>query len=114
MKARLGQVAEQVKDPLEIIPAEHAACLFMGKPPKRRGLAWIHDGTVSGLNRLVQEHGPEPLQVEKVVDPLRDAYTRNAHVSRFCATLQGRDVVVTPSARLEKEAREIIEKVVHH
>lgn len=114
MKARLGRLAEQVKDPLEIVPAEHAACLFMGTPPKRCGLAWIHDGTVSGLNRLAQEHGPKPLQVEKVVDPLRDACTRNAHVSRFCATLQDRGVVVTPPARLEKEAREIIEKVVHH
>ena len=49
-----------------------------------------------------------------MVDQLRDAYTRNADVSRFCTTLQDRDVVVTPSARLEKEVQEIIEKVVHH
>ena len=114
VKAQLGELAGQVKDPLEVVPAEHAAYVFIGKPPKRFGLAWIHDGKVSGLNTLVEEHGLKPLEVEKVVDQLRDAYTRNAEVSRFCATVQDRDVVVTPSAKLEKEVHEIIEKVVHH
>jgi hypothetical protein len=114
VKAQLGELAGQVKDPLEVVPAEHAAYVFIGKPPKRFGLAWIHDGKVSGLNTLVEEHGLKPLEVEKVVDQLRDAYTRNAEVSRFCATVQDRDVVVTPSARLEQEVHEIIEKVVHH
>ena len=45
---------------------------------------------------------------------LRDAYERNADVSRFCTTVQDRDVVVTPSDKLEKEVHEIIDKVVHH
>ena len=114
VKNQLGELAGQVKDPLEVVPAEHAAYVFIGKPPKRFGLAWIHDGKVSGLNTLVEEHGLKPLEVEKVVDQLRDAYERNADVSRFCTTVQDRDVVVTPSAQLEKEVHEIIEKVVHH
>ena len=49
-----------------------------------------------------------------MLDQLRDAYERNADVSRFCATVEDRDVVVTPSATLEKEVHEIIDKVVHH
>jgi len=48
------------------------------------------------------------------VDQLRDAYERNTDVNRFSATVQERDVVVTPSPELEKEVHEIIEKVVHH
>jgi hypothetical protein len=44
VKAQLGELAGQVKDPLEVVPAEHAAYVFIGKPPKRFGLAWIHDG----------------------------------------------------------------------
>ena len=114
VKTQLGELAGQVKDPLEVVPAEHAAYVFIGKPPKRFGLAWIHDGKISGLNTLVEEHGLKPLDVEKVVDQLRNAYERNADVSRFCTTVQDRDVVVTPSARLEKEVHEIIDKVVHH
>ena len=114
VESELGQLAGQVKDPLEVVPSEHAAYVFIGKPPKKFGLAWIHDGQVSGLNTLVEEHGLKPLEVEKVVDQLREAYERNADVNRFCATVQDRDVVVTPSARLEKEVHEIIDNVVHH
>ena len=114
VKNQLGELAGQVNDPLEVVPTEHAAYVFIGKPPKRFGLAWIHDGKISGLNTLVEEHGLKPLDVEKVVDQLRSAYESNADVSRFCTTVQDRDVVVTPSARLEKEVHEIIDKVVHH
>ena len=114
VKTQLGELAGQVKDPLEVIPAEHAAYVFIGKPPKRFGLAWIHDGKISGLNTLVAEHDLKPLEVERVVDKLRDAYERNADVSRFCTKVQDRDVVVTPSTRLEEEVHEIIDKVVHH
>ena len=110
----LGELVGQVKDPLEIVPAEHAAYVFIGKPPKRFGLAWIHDGKVSGLNTLVEEHGLKPLEMEKVVDQLRDAYERHAAASRFCTTVQDREVVVTPSAGLEQEVHEIIDRVVHH
>jgi hypothetical protein len=114
VKPQLGELAGRVKDPLEVVPAEQAAYVFIGKPPKRFGLAWIHDGEIYGLNTLVEEHGLKPLEVEKVVEQLREAYERNADVSRFCATVKDREVVVTPSARLEKEVHEIIDKVVHH
>jgi hypothetical protein len=112
--SQLGELAGKVKDPLEVIPAEHAAYVFIGKPPKKFGLAWIHDGEISGLNTLVEEHGLKPAEVEKVLDLLREAYERNADVSRFCATVQDCDVVVTPSRKLEKEVHEIIDEVVHH
>jgi hypothetical protein len=111
---QLGELAERVKDPLEVVPAEQAAYVFIGKPPKKFGLAWIHDGKISGLNTLVEEHGLKPLEIEKLLDQLRDAYTRNADVSRYCTTVQDRDVVVTPSAKLEQEVHQIIDKVVHH
>jgi len=114
IKDQLGELAGQVKDPLEVVPASQAAYVFIGKPPKKFGLAWIHDGKINGLNTLVEEHGLKPLEVNKLVDQLRDAYERNADVSRFCTTVENRDVVVTPSAELEKEVHEIITKVVHH
>jgi hypothetical protein len=114
VERQLDELAGQVKDRLEVVPSEHAAYVFIGKPPKKFGLAWIHDGKISGLNTLVEEHGLKPLEVEKVVDQLREAYERNSDVNRYCATVHDRDVVVTPSARLEKEVHDIIDKVVHH
>ena len=101
VRTQLGELAGKTKDPLEVVPAEHAAYVFIGKPPKKFGLAWIHDGKISGLNTLVEEHDLKPIEVEKVVDQLRDAYERYADVNRFTATVQDRDVVVTPSTRLE-------------
>lgn len=114
VEEQLGELAGRTRDPLEIVPAEHAAYVFIGKPPKNFGLAWIHDGEISGLNTLVEEHGLKPKEMQKVVEELRVAYERNADVSRFCATVQDREMVVTPSARLEHEVHDIIEKVVHH
>lgn len=114
VKAQLGELAGQVKDPLEVVPAKHAAYVFIGKPPKHFGLAWIHDGKINGLNKLVEEHGLKPLEVNKLVDQLREAYKRNADVSRYCTTVENRKVVVTPSPELEKEVHEIIAKVVQH
>jgi len=114
VKTQLGELAGQVKDPLEVVPAEHEAYVFIGKPPKRFGLAWIHDGKISGLKTLVEEHDLKPLEVEEAMHQLRNAYERNADVDRFSATVQNRDVVVTPSAKLESEVHQIIDRLVHH
>ncbi len=114
VKTQLGELAGQVKDPLEVIPSEHAAYVFIGKPPKRFGLAWIHDGKISGLKAIVEEHDLKPIEVQKAMDQLRQAYERNSDVNRFSATVQNREVVVTPSAKLESEVHEIIDSLVHH
>lgn len=114
VEKELDKLAGQVNDRLEVIPSEHAAYVYIGKPPKKFGLAWIHDGKISGLNTLVEEHGLDPLEVSKVVDQLRAAYERNADVKRFCTNVHDRDVVVTPSRRLEQEVHEIIDKLVKH
>lgn len=110
----LDQLAGQVKDRLEIVPSEHAAYVFIGKPPKKFGLAWIHDGKVSGLNTLVEEHGLSPQEIGQLLEQLRDAYERNTDVTRYSATVHDRDVIVTPSDQLEKEVHEIIDHVVAH
>ena len=114
VKSELRELAGKTRDPLEVVPSEHAAYVFIGKPPKKFGLAWIHDGEISGLNTLVEEHGLSPLEVEQVVQQLRDAYERNSEVNRFTMSVADRDVVVTPSTRLETEVHEIIDRVVHH
>jgi hypothetical protein len=114
VKSQLGELADKTNDPLEVVPAEHAAYVFIGKPPKKFGLAWIHNGEISGLNTLVEEHDLSQPEVAQILNQLREAYERNAKTKRFCITVEDRDVVVTPSTRLEKEVHEIIDKVVHH
>jgi hypothetical protein len=114
VEKELHELAETVNDPLEVVPAEHTAYVFLGKPPKKFGLAWIHDGKISGLNTLVEEHGLTPPEVGKVVDQLREAYERSKDVDRYTATVKDVDVVVTPSTEFEKEVHEIIDRILRH
>lgn len=113
VESELDELASKISDNLEIVPSEHAAYVFIGKPPKKFGLAWIHDGAVSGLNSLVQDHGMKPNEVEKVVDELRVVYQQANDAKRFCAKVKDRDVVVTPSSELEQEVHKIIERITH-
>ncbi len=110
---QLKELASKVSDPLEIVPSEHAAYVFIGKPPKSFGMAWVHDGKVSGLNTLVEEHDMKPAEIAGVVDELRSAYEHCNQASRFCADVEGKTLVVTPSEQLEREVHEIIDKLVH-
>jgi hypothetical protein len=113
VEKELEELAGKVSDRLEVVPSEHAAYVFIGKPPSKFGLAWIHDGKVSGLNNLVQDHGMKPLEVEKVVDELRAAYESTSDAKRYCTKVNSRDIVVTPSGRLETAVHEIIERITH-
>lgn len=114
VETEINKLAEQVNDRMEVVPSEHAAYVFIGKPPKKFGLAWIHDGKISQLNMLIEEHGLTQAEVEKVVEKLRDAYERNGDVERYNAVLHDHEVVVTPSPALEQQVHEIIEAVVRH
>lgn len=113
VESQLGELAGKISQPLEVVPSEHAAYVFIGKPPKKFGLAWIHDGKVMGLNTLVAEKGMKPSQVEKVIEDLRHAYERSSDANRYTAELPKRRVVVTPSERLESEVRDVIESISH-
>ena len=113
VESQLDELAGKVSDKLEVVPSKHAAYVFIGKPPKKFGLAWIHDGEVSGLNNLVQDHGMKPLEVEKVVDELRTVYQRANDAKRFCTKVKDRLVVVTPSSQLEEEVHKIIDRITH-
>ena len=110
---QLEELANKVSAPLEIVPTEHAAYVFIGKPPKKFGLAWVHDGKVSGLNTLVEEHGLKPAQVERVMEELREAYERNTEAKHYSTSVKGKPVTVTSSERLESDVHRIIEEILH-
>jgi hypothetical protein len=40
----LEKLAEKTNDPLEIVPTENSAYIFVGKPPKKFGALWIENG----------------------------------------------------------------------
>lgn len=113
VREQLKELANDVSDPLEIVPAEHAAYVFLGNPPKHFGLAWIHDGKVSGLNTLVKEHGVDAADIEKLIDDLRSAYEKHQDDAHFTTKIEDRTVVVTPSPEFEQEVHAIMENRLH-
>ena len=113
VEQELAELVHKVSQPLEVVPTDHAAYVFIGNPPKKFGLAWIHDGEVSGLNTLIEEHGVTPAEIEKVLESLREAYSRNQDTQHYTATVDQRKLVVTASETLEQEVHEIIEEILH-
>lgn len=113
VKSQLEELANKVSDHLEVVPADHEAYVYLGKPPKRFGIAWIHDGKVSGLKELVDENKLSQRAVQKLVDDLGKAYEHATETPRYSAQVGGRQVVVIPSKGLGQEVHQIIEGAVH-
>jgi hypothetical protein len=109
----LESLTHRVRDHLEIVPAEHEAYVFLGKPPKHFGIAWIHDGKVSSLKELIEENQLKPAAVERLIDALRAAYTHANDAPRYSVHIGNKEVVVIPSEGLEHEVHEILERTVH-
>jgi len=99
----LETLTHKVRDPLEIVPAEHAAYVF----------AWIHDGKVTSLKEMIDENHLSPGMVEQLIEELREAYTHAQDAPRYSAHIGDKEVVVIPSEGLESEVHEILEHTVH-
>ena len=113
VKAELEELAGRVSDHLEVVPAEHEAYVYLGRPPKRFGMAWIHDGKVSSLNELVGENKLTQHEAQKLVTELGHAYEHASEAPRYSAELGGKKVVVIPSTGLGQEVHQIMEGAIH-
>lgn len=109
LREPLETLADQLNDALEVVPGEEKAYVFVGKPPKRFGLAWIEDGEVRNFKNLVEEKGLSQKRLTGLTERLREAYEKSASAQRFSATIGTKNVVVTPSEQLKREVGEVIE-----
>ena len=107
----LQQLVQKASGPLEIVPSDHAVYVFSGKPPKKFGLVWIHDGEIKGFYGLMKEPGVAPGEIKKALDALREAYAKYDYTEHYAATIGGREVVVTPSVYLANEIQGIIDGI---
>lgn len=111
IRTNLEQLARDVHDPMEVVPSDHGAYVFIGKPPKKFGIAWIEGGEIKSFKTLMEEHGMTSQEVVKVSDELREVYVRYHDCEHFHATIADRDIVVTPSEPMEHEVREILSRM---
>ncbi len=109
----LEELISEVSDPLEVVPAKDSAFIFIGKPPKKFGVAWIEeDGKIINFKTLVNEKGLSMISLEKLSDKLKDVYVRHQEEPRFSTTIKDRQVVVTPSSSLLSDVKEVIKETV--
>ena len=108
IRSNLETLAQDVHDPMEVVPTDDGAYVFIGKPPKKFGIAWIEGGEVKSFKTLMEEHGMTSQQAVKVSDQLREVYVRHHDTEHYRTKIADRDVVVTPSESLEHEVREIL------
>ena len=111
----LEKLAEETKAPLEVIPAEDSVFVFIGKPPKEFGVAWIEDGDkIVNFKSLVEEKGLTPTSIEHLSEKLRQAYIAHQDKPRYVTKISNRNVVVIPSASLLESLKGVVEQTVGH
>jgi hypothetical protein len=113
VKAPLEELAHKVHDHLEVVPAEHEAFVFLGKPPKNFGIAWIHDGKVTGLKEFAEEHHLSQVEMGRLIVRLGEAYQHASETPRYSAEFGGKQMVVIPSKGLEQEMHQIMSNTLH-
>ena len=113
IKAPLEELVGKVNDHLEVVPAEHEAYVYLGKPPKRFGIAWIHDGKLDGLKELVDGNHLSQMDAQKMIVSLGAAYEHASDAPRYSMDIAGKTVVVIPSRKLGEEVHNIMESAIH-
>jgi hypothetical protein len=113
MHSQLEELSGKVHKPLEVIPGEEDAFVFIGKPPKDFGIAWIEGDRLLSFKNLVEERGIDPKKLQPLAEKLRQVYEANQADPRYTAKIGGHDVVVTPSDDFRRQVREIIREATH-
>lgn len=113
IKAPLESLLSKVSDRMEVVPADQDAFVLLGKPPQRFGLAWIHDGQVTGLKELAETHRLSQVEIGKLLVRLGEAYQNASNAQRYSAEIAGKTLVVTPSKDLGQEMQQIIQRSLH-
>ena len=104
----LKDLMGQVSDPLEIVPSDDCTYVFIGKPPKKFGVAKIEDGKVQSFVAAAKECGLDQAAIQRLNEKFRDAYKISLDTQRYKTKVAGKEIVVTPSAQLGREVNQIM------
>ena len=109
----LEKLAGETNDPLEVVPAEDSVYIFLGKPPKKFGVAWIEDGDkIVNFKSLVDEKGLSQTSLNHLSEELRKVYIAHQDKPRYVTRLSDREVVVIPSTSLLNNLKGVVEQTV--
>ena len=113
LRQPMEKLVSEVKDPIEVVPGNETAFFFIGKPPKKFGIAWVgKDGKVVNFKSLVEEKGLSIISLEKLSDRLKQVYIQHQEEPRYSIKINDKQVVVTPSETLKSDISKVIEDTV--
>ena len=113
MREPVEKLASEIKDPIEVVPGDETAFFFIGKPPKKFGVAWVgKDGKIVNFKSLVEEKGLSIISLEKLSDRLKAIYIEHQEEPRYSTNINDRQVVVTPSETLKSDIQKVIEDTI--
>ena len=113
LRQPVEKFVSEINDPLELVPDDETAFFFIGKPPKKFGVAWVgKDGNVVNFKSLVEEKGLSVISLEQLSDRLKQIYIQHQAEPRYSMTISDKNVVITPSETLKTDIRKVIEDTV--
>lgn len=113
LRQPVEKLISEINDPLEVVPGEETAFFFIGKPPKKFGVAWVgKDGKVINFKSLVEEKGLSMISLERLSDRLKAIYIEHQNEPRYSTTIQDKQIVVTPSEGLKADIKKVIDETV--
>ena len=113
LRQPVEKLISEIKDPLEVVPGDETAFFFIGKPPKKFGVAWVgKDGKVINFKSLVEEKGLSIISLEKLSDRLKQVYIEHQEEPRYSMTIQDKQIVVTPSETLKSDIKKVIDDTI--
>jgi hypothetical protein len=111
MREPVEKLVSEIKDPIEVVPGNETAFFFIGKPPKKFGVAWVgKDGKVINFKSLVEEKGLSMISIEKLSDRLKQVYIQHQDDPRYSTTINDKQIVVTSSETLKSDIKKVIEE----
>ncbi len=113
IRDQLESLSKRVHKPLEVIPGAEGSYIFIGKPPKDFGVAWIEGSKLHNFKTLVEEDGVNPQELPRISENLRKAYEQNQDDARYTTRIGKKDIVVTPSDEFMAQIREILHPADH-
>jgi len=109
----LKKLAHEINDPLEVVPSEDSVYIFIGKPPKEFGVAWIEEGDkIVNFKSLVEKKGLSAASLQNLSEELRKAYIAHQDKPRYMTKVSDREIVVISSTSLADQLKGVVEKTV--
>jgi hypothetical protein len=113
LRQPVEKLVSEITDPLEVVPGNETAFFFIGKPPKKFGVAWVgKDGKVVNFKSLVEEKGLSMISLERLSDRLKQVYIEHQEEPRYSTTINDKKIVVTPSETLQDDIKKVIDDTV--